>query len=357
MRQSEGRYGEHQSGDANRGDGPSMSSTVLVTGGAGYIGSHACKALARAGFRPIAYDNLVYGHADAVKWGPLVDGDIADGPRLRAVLSAERVVAVMHFAAFAYVGESMTDPAKYFRNNTVGTLTLLDSMRDVGVDRIVFSSTCATYGIPSEVPISESTPQRPVNPYGESKLMVERVLEWYDQAYETKSVCLRYFNAAGADLEGEIGESHDPETHLIPLAIKASLGQAPALRVFGTDYPTPDGTAMRDFIHVEDLADAHVRALRHLLHGGQSLKLNLGTGKGHTVREVVRAVERATGRPVPVIEAPRRAGDPPALVADASQARLKLDWIPTRSDLDTIVTSAVRWHERPQDRPLAVAAV
>lgn len=357
MRQSEGRYGEHQSGDAYRGDGPSMSSTVLVTGGAGYIGSHACKALARAGFRPIAYDNLVYGHADAVKWGPLVDGDIADGPRLRAVLSAERVVAVMHFAAFAYVGESMSDPAKYFRNNTVGTLTLLDSMRDVGVDRIVFSSTCATYGIPGEVPISESTPQRPVNPYGESKLMVERVLEWYDQAYETKSVCLRYFNAAGADLDGEIGESHDPETHLIPLAIKASLGQAPALRVFGTDYPTPDGTAMRDFIHVEDLADAHVRALRHLLHGGQSLKLNLGTGKGHTVREVVRAVERATGRPVPVIEAPRRAGDPPALVADASQARLKLDWVPTRSDLDTIVTSAVRWHERPEDRLLAVAAV
>ncbi|MSP48289.1 MAG: UDP-glucose 4-epimerase GalE [Alphaproteobacteria bacterium] len=334
-----------------------MSASVLVTGGAGYIGSHACKALARAGFRPIAYDNLAYGHSQAVKWGPLVDGDIADGPRLRAVLSAERVVAVMHFAAFAYVGESMSDPARYFRNNTVATLTLLDAMRDVGVDRMVFSSTCATYGVPGEVPISESAPQRPVNPYGESKLMVERVLDWYDQAYETRSVSLRYFNAAGADLDGEIGEDHNPETHLIPLAIKAALGLGPALKIFGTDYPTADGTAIRDFIHVEDLAEAHVRALRHLLHGGATLKLNLGTGMGHTVREVVRAVERATGRPVPVIEAPRRAGDPPALVADAGQARVKLDWVPTRSDLDTIVTSALRWHERPEDQPLAAAAV
>ena len=352
MRQSEGRYREQHSGDA-----PGMSASVLVTGGAGYIGSHACKALARAGFRPIAYDNLTYGHPEAVKWGPLVEGDISDGPRLRAVLSAERVVAVMHFAAFAYVGESMTDPARYFHNNTVGSLTLLDAMCDVGIDRIVFSSTCATYGIPAEVPISEATPQSPVNPYGESKLMVERVLDWYDQAYETKSVSLRYFNAAGADRDGEIGEDHEPETHLIPLAIKAALGQGPALRIFGTDYPTPDGTAIRDFIHVEDLADAHVRAVRHLLHGGVSLKLNLGTGRGHTVREVIRAVERATGRPVPVIEAPRRAGDPPALVADAGLARLKLDWLPTASDIDTIVGSAVRWHERPEDRPLAVAAV
>jgi UDP-arabinose 4-epimerase len=353
MGQSEGLYGVEQ----HSGDGSGMNASVLVTGGAGYIGSHACKALARAGFRPIAYDNLVYGHTGAVKWGPLVDGDIADGPRLRAVLSAERVVAVMHFAAFAYVGESMSDPARYFRNNVAGTFSLLDAMRDVGVNRMVFSSTCATYGIPGEVPISESTPQRPVNPYGESKLMVERVLEWYDRAYETKSVCLRYFNAAGADLDGEIGENHDPETHLIPLAIKAALGQAPALNLFGTDYPTPDGTAIRDFIHVEDLAEAHVQALRYLLHGGASLKLNLGTGTGHTVREVIRAVERATGRPVPVIEAPRRAGDPPALVADASQARLKLDWAPTRSDLETIVSSALRWHQRPEDRPLAVAAV
>lgn len=280
MGHSEGRYG----GEKHSGDGLGMNASVLVTGGAGYIGSHACKALARAGFRPIAYDNLSYGHTGAVKWGPLVDGDIADGPRLRAVLSAERVVAVMHFAAFAYVGESMSDPAKYFRNNTTGTLALLDAMRDVGVDRMVFSSTCATYGIPGEVPISESAPQRPVNPYGESKLMIERVLDWYDQAYETKSVCLRYFNAAGADLDGEIGEDHEPETHLIPLAIKAALGQGPALSIFGTDYPTPDGTAIRDFIHVEDLAEAHVQALRHLLHGGQSLKLNLGTGRGRYAR-------------------------------------------------------------------------
>jgi UDP-arabinose 4-epimerase len=348
--------GQGRDGELEAGDGRGMSASVLVTGGAGYIGSHACKALARAGFRPIAYDNLVYGHRDAVRWGPLVDGDIADGPRLRAVMSAERVVAVMHFAAFAYVGESMSDPARYFRNNLVGTMALLDAMRDVGVDRMVFSSTCATYGIPNQVPISESTPQQPVNPYGESKLMVERVLDWYDQAYETKSVSLRYFNAAGADLDGEIGEEHDPETHLIPLTIKAALGQEPALRIFGTDYPTPDGTAIRDFIHVDDLADAHVRALRHLLFGGASLKLNLGTGRGHTVREVVRAVERATGRPVPVIEAPRRAGDPPALVADAAQARLKLDWVPTRSDLDTIVGSAVRWHERTVERPLVAAA-
>jgi UDP-arabinose 4-epimerase len=353
MVQSEGRYGVEQQPAV----GSDMSAAVLVTGGAGYIGSHGCKALARAGFRPIAYDNLVYGHASAVKWGPLVEGDIADGPRLRAVLSAERVVAVMHFAAFAYVGESMTDPARYFRNNVCGTLTLLDAMRDVGVDRMVFSSTCATYGTPEVVPISEATPQRPVNPYGESKLMIERVLDWYDQAYETKSVSLRYFNAAGADLAVEIGEDHDPETHLIPLAIKAALGQGPALRIFGTDYPTPDGTAVRDFIHVEDLAEAHVLALRRLLLGGSSLKLNLGTGRGHTVREVIRAVERAAGRPVPVIDAPLRAGDPPALVADASEARLKLDWTPRRSDLDTIVGSALRWHQRPEARPLAAAAV
>ena len=334
-----------------------MSASVLVTGGAGYIGSHACKALSRAGFRPIAYDSLVYGHPWAVKWGPLVEGDIGDGPRLRAVLSAERVVAVMHFAAFAYVGESMTDPAKYFRNNLVSTLTMLDAMRDVGVNNLVFSSTCATYGVPEQIPISEATPQRPVNPYGESKLMVEKVLDWYDQAYETKSVCLRYFNASGADRDGEIGEDHAPETHLIPLAIEAALGRGPALKIFGTDYPTPDGTAIRDFIHVEDLADAHVRALRHLLHGGASMKLNLGTGRGQTVRDVISAVERATGRPVPVIESPRRAGDPPALVADASLARLKLDWVPAASDIDTIVRSAVRWHMRSTEiQPPAVVA-
>ena len=246
-----------------------MASSILVTGGAGYIGSHACKALARAGYLPVAYDDLSRGHRAAVRWGPLVEGDIADRPRLCAALAEHRVAAVMHFAAYAYVGELVGNPALYYRNNLSGSLSLLEAMRETGVGEIVFSSTCAIYGTPDAVPIRETAPQNPVNPYGETKRAIERALHWYGQAYAIRSASLRYFNAAGADGEGEIGEDHEPETHLIPLVLEAALGRRPAIEVFGTDYPTPDGTAIRDYIHVDDLADAHLRALERLRSGGR----------------------------------------------------------------------------------------
>jgi len=241
-----------------------MTHSILVTGGAGYIGSHACKTLAHAGYRPVVYDNLSRGHRAAVRWGPLVEGDLADGARVREAIAKHRVAAVMHFAAYAYVGESVADPALYYRNNLGGTLSLLDAMRETGVGEIVFSSTCATYGTPDTVPIRESAPQNPVNPYGETKLAIERALCWYGQAYGIRSVALRYFNAAGADPGGEIGEFHEPETHLVPLVLQAALGRRPHIDIFGTDYPTPDGTAIRDYVHVDDLAVAHLRALERL---------------------------------------------------------------------------------------------
>jgi UDP-arabinose 4-epimerase len=320
-----------------------MSESVLVTGGAGYVGSHACKALARAGYRPVVFDNLTRGHRAAVRWGPLVEGDIADRARLVAAIAQYRVSAVMHFAAFAYVGESVADPALYYRNNLVGSLALLEAMRETGLDRIVFSSTCATYGIPEVVPIPESARQSPVNPYGESKLAIERALHWY-RVYGLRSVSLRYFNAAGADRDGEIGETHDPETHLIPLVLEAALGRRPFVEIYGADYPTPDGTAIRDYIHVEDLAAAHVAALEYLSAGGDAVALNLGTGRGHSVRAVIAAAERVGGRTVPHRTAPRRPGDPPVLVADARLAAERLGWHPRCSDLDTIITTALAWH-------------
>lgn len=319
---------------------------ILVTGGAGYIGSHTAKSLAIAGHQPIVIDNLSYGHEWAVQWGPFERGDLGDVEWLRSVFGRHRIEAVIHFAASAYVGESMTDPRKYFRNNTVNTLNLLDVMLAHGVRQFVFSSTCATYGIPEQVPIDESHPQRPVNPYGESKLMVERILHWYGHAYGLTSVPLRYFNASGADPDGEIGEDHDPETHLIPLVIDAARGTRPAVGVFGTDYPTPDGTAIRDYIHVTDLADAHVRALEYLVRGGTSTAVNLGTGRGHSVREVIETVERVSGRRVPRTDSPRRAGDPPQLVADARRAGDVLGWSPRYAALETIVEHAWRWHSR-----------
>lgn len=319
---------------------------VLVTGGAGYIGSHACKALAGAGLVPVAYDNLCRGHRWAVKWGPLVEGDIADRDLLLSVFREHAIEAVMHFGAYAYVGESMREPGRYFGNNVSGTLCLLEAMRTAGIGRIVFSSSCAIYGIPQALPILESHPQRPVNPYGESKLFVERALKWYRQAHGMRSVALRYFNAAGADVDAEIGEDHEPETHLIPLVLDAARGARPDVKIFGTDYPTPDGTAIRDYVHVADLADAHVSALSHLLADGDSLSLNLGTGHGYSVREVVAAVSDYCGTPIAVREEPRRPGDPPGLVADATRARRILNWQPSRSSLREIVMTAWRWQER-----------
>lgn len=321
-----------------------MNTPILVTGGAGYIGSHTCKALARAGYTPIAYDNLVYGHRQAVRWGPLEQGDIADRERLDAVIDRYRPAAVMHFAAYAYVGESVQDPGKYYRNNVAGTLTLLEAMRDHGIEPLVFSSTCATYGLPEKIPIAEDHPQRPINPYGASKLMIERILRDFEQAHGLRHVALRYFNAAGADPDGEIGEDHDPETHLIPLAIQAALGWRPRVDIYGTDYPTADGTAIRDYIHVTDLAVAHVQALEYLQGGGRNTVLNLGTGRGYSVREVIRTVEAVGGRPVPIGEAPRRPGDPAVLVADPRCGAERLDWRSSYSGLSDIIATAWQWH-------------
>ncbi len=315
---------------------------ILVTGGAGYIGSHACKALAIAGFAPVSYDNLVYGHREAVRWGPLEEGDILDLSRLQAVFDRYCPAAVMHFAAFAYVGESVSEPVKYYRNNVSGAVNLIGLSAERGLP-FVFSSTCATYGIPERVPISEATPQVPINPYGASKWMVERVLADTAAVSPMRYAALRYFNAAGADAESEIGERHDPETHLIPLAIQAAMRKGPPLSIFGTDYPTPDGTAIRDYIHVTDLAEAHVLALRDLLAGGDSMALNLGTGAGHSVRQVVETVEAVAGKEVPVRLAPRRVGDPPELVADPSRAFERLGWRARHSGLENIVETAWRW--------------
>lgn len=321
--------------------------TVLVTGGAGYIGSHTAKALANAGMQPVVYDNLCAGHRESVRWGPLVEADLCDRAVLERTIHDYRITSAIHFAAHAYVGESMIEPRQYFQNNTTNTLTLLDVLLDAGVDRFVFSSTCAVYGLPQSIPISEDHPKVPVNPYGESKLFVERVLEWYRQAYDLKWAALRYFNAAGADPDGELGELHDPETHLVPIAIHAALGIRDKVEIFGTDYPTGDGTAVRDYVHVSDLADAHVLALQHLLLRGESFVANLGTGQGASVREVVAAVERASGRTVKVVSAPRRPGDPPKLIADPRYANSLLNWYPRFSRLEAIVETALQWQNRP----------
>lgn len=322
-----------------------MSAHVLVTGGAGYIGSHTAKALAGAGFVPVVLDSLVNGHQWAVKWGPFVQADLADREQLRQVFQQYPIQAVIHFAAYAYVGESMHSPEKYFRNNFVNTLNLLDAMREAGVCSIVFS-VCHLWRSTTD-PIPEDHPQNPINPYGESKLMVERALRWYGSAYGLRAVILRYFNAAGADPDGEIGEDHNPETHLIPLAIMAALGTGPVLNVLGSDYDTADGTAVRDYVHVSDLASAHVSAARYLQAGGTTMALNLGTGQGATVREVISMVETVGGRPVPVALCGRRAGDPPVLVCEPTAAMKVLGWKPEHSDLRTFVDTAWRWHAQP----------
>jgi UDP-glucose-4-epimerase GalE len=323
-----------------------MPEPILVTGGAGYIGSHVCKALAQSGYQPIALDNLSRGHARAVRWGPLEIHCIADQEAVRRALERYHVSAVIHLAAYAYVGESIRVPEVYFENNLVGTLRLLAAILSAGVKRVVFSSTCATYGTPQQIPIREDHPQRPLNPYGLTKLLIEKVLHAYDELHRLEWVSLRYFNAAGADLDGELGEDHEPETHLIPLALAGALGQRSGIEIYGNDYPTPDGTPVRDYVHVADLADAHVRALAYLTSGGPSRAFNLGTGCGYSVLEVLAAIAQVCGRSVPMVEAPRRPGDSPILVADATDATNVLGWQPRRSDLDTIIRSALDWQRR-----------
>ncbi len=316
---------------------------VLVTGGAGYIGSHAAKALHRAGCRVVVYDNLVAGHRAAVKYGDLVVGDIADVAALRDALRRHAISGVMHFAAFLDVGESVRDPAKYYRNNVVGALSVLEAMAAESVKLFVFSSTCATYGEPIETPIAETHSQHPINSYGESKLAVERALPHFERAYGIRWAALRYFNASGADPDGEIGEDHSPEIHVIPRALEAAHG-GPGLQVFGNDYPTPDGTCLRDYIHVSDLAEAHVKALDAIAETGKSGAYNLGTGRPHSVREVIDTVERVTGRRVPWTLAPRRPGDPAVLYASPHKAHAELHWTPRVADLETIVRTAWEWH-------------
>ena len=316
---------------------------ILVCGGAGYIGSHVNKMLNRMGYDTVVFDNLVYGHREAVKWGKFVRGDLKNPEEIEAVFDACPIEAVMHFAAYAYVGESVTDPEKYYFNNVACTLNLLRAMRGHGCNKIIFSSTCATYGEPERVPITEDMPQNPINPYGASKLMVERILSDYGTAYGLRSVALRYFNAAGADPEGEIGEDHDPETHLIPLVLDAASGKRPDIKVFGTDYPTRDGSCIRDYIHVEDLAKAHILALQYLQNGGASERFNLGNERGTSVLEVIEAVKKVTGRDFKVTLSDRRPGDPATLVGSSDKVKAMLGWEPQYADIETIVEHAWKW--------------
>ncbi len=316
---------------------------VLVTGGAGYIGSHVCKALAQSGYCPVTFDNLSRGYWEAVQWGPLEQGDLSDLPRLLEVIRTHQPVAVMHFAAFAYVGESTHHPLLYYKNNVGGSTTLIEAMVECGIPYIVFSSSCTVYGDPTFMPLTESHPINPISPYGKSKAIVEDILASCDQAHAIKSVCLRYFNAAGADPEGEIGENHEPETHLIPNVLKAALGIGDPLIVLGNDYDTPDGTCIRDYIHVTDLAAAHVFALKYLLAGGSSQQLNLSNNRGFSVMEVIEMAKQVTGRAIPFTVGARRMGDAPCLIGDSSLARQILGWDPVYPDLATIIEHAWGW--------------
>ena len=322
--------------------------TILVTGGAGYIGSHAVKALQQDNYEVLILDNLVYGHQDIAETlgAELIIGDTNDRALLDKLFSDRQITAVMHFAAYAYVGESVTNPAKYYRNNVVGTLTLLEAMITANIKSFVFSSTCASYGVPQQIPITEDHPQSPINSYGASKLMVERILQDFDIAYGLKSVVFRYFNASGADPDGTIGEDHDPETHLIPLILQAALGKRDAITVYGSDYPTDDGTCIRDYIHVNDLAAAHVLGLQYLLDGNQSEIFNLGNGNGFSVKEVIDAAQQVTGKSINVVMGDRRAGDPPALVGSSAKARKVLNWQPLYADINLILQHAWQWHQK-----------
>lgn len=321
---------------------------ILVCGGAGYIGSHVNKELYREGYETVVLDNLIYGHEKAVKWGTFVNGDLKNIDDLELVFSKYDIEAVFHFAAFAYVGESVKEPEKYYYNNVANTLNLLNVMKKHDCKKIIFSSTCATYGEPENIPINEDMPQRPVNPYGATKLMVERILKDYHTAYGLEFVVLRYFNAAGCDPEGKIGESHNPETHIIPLVLDAAGGRREDVKVFGTDYDTPDGSCIRDYIHVTDLASAHLLALHHLEQGGESDFFNLGNEKGASVLEVIDSVRRVTGRDFKVTVSDRRPGDPAKLVGSSRKARRVLGWKPQYADIDTIVRHAWNWHEHKE---------
>ncbi|MBC1236429.1 UDP-glucose 4-epimerase GalE [Nostoc sp. 2RC] len=323
--------------------------TILVTGGAGYIGSHTVLALKQAGYNVVILDNLVYGHRDLVEKVlevELIVGDTGDRSLLDHLFKTHDIAAVMHFSAYAYVGESVIDPAKYYRNNVLGTLTLLEAMLTASVKKFVFSSTCATYGVPEFVPIPETHPQNPINPYGATKLMVERILTDFDAAYGFKSVRFRYFNAAGANPDGLLGEDHEPETHLIPLVLLTALGKRESISIFGTDYPTPDGTCIRDYIHVNDLADAHILGLEYLLKGGDSEVFNLGNGSGFSVRETIAAAEEVTGVSIKVEERSRRPGDPPILIGSGEKARTILNWKPQYPSIKDIVAHAWQWHQK-----------
>lgn len=319
---------------------------ILIVGGAGYIGSHINKELNKQGYKTVVFDNLVKGHKEAVKWGEFFEGDLSDVDKIREVFKKYPIEAVMHFAAFIEVGESVKDPQKYYLNNVKNTLNLLQVMLEFDVKKIIFSSTAATFGNPQYIPIDEKHSQNPINPYGKAKLMVENVLADYDFAYGLKYVALRYFNACGADLDAEIGESHNPESHLIPLILDAAIGKREDIKIFGTDYSTSDGTCVRDYIHVVDLATAHILALKNLLNGGESDNFNLGNGKGFSVKEVIEVAKKVTGVDFKVVEVERRAGDPPELVADSKKAKEVLGWSPKYADLETIISSAWKWHKK-----------
>ncbi len=319
---------------------------VLVTGGAGYVGSHTCKILKQSGFTPVVVDNLVYGHKWAVQWGPFYQVSLFERQKLVDVMKREKIVAVVHFAAYAYVGESMREPHKYYENNVAGTISLLSAMQEAGVKGLVFSSSCATYGVPERSPIEETSVQQPINPYGHTKLLVEKILQNLCECGQLSAVALRYFNAAGADRDGQIGEDHTPETHLIPLAIEAAFKKERPLTVFGTDYATADGTCIRDYVHVTDLARAHVLALKSISAAHSFRAYNLGTGRGHSVREVISAVETISGRQVNVKYGERRAGDPAELVASPGRAKQELGWEPIQSSLENILHDAIHWYEK-----------
>ena len=319
---------------------------VLVVGGAGYIGSHCVRQLIAAGHRPVVLDNLAYGHRKAVAQEiPFYAANLGDTPTVLNILRQEKIELVMHFAAFCYVGESVTAPVKYYENNVVATLHLLDAMLQAGVKKFVFSSTCATFGVPERLPMTEDLPQAPINPYGQTKLDVENMLKALSTAHGLSFAAFRYFNAAGAAEDGTIGEDHNPETHLIPLAIQVATGKRANLQIFGTDYPTPDGTCLRDYVHVDDLSRAHIAVFDKLATPGARFFYNLGTGKPFSVREIIQAVEKITGKKVPVIESPRRAGDPPALFADSSKAKKELGWTPKFMDAESVIATAWKWHQ------------